>query len=53
VNIKQYDTNEDTFLSAYFDVHGVRHDLTDTDVQKALKAAATALNYPQRQETSP
>jgi hypothetical protein len=46
VHIKQHDTNEDTFLSAYFDVQEVRHDLTDTDVQKALKAAATALNYP-------
>lgn len=46
VHIYQYDTNPDTFLSAYFDEQGVRHDLTDKDVRKALKAAATALNYP-------
>jgi hypothetical protein len=46
VHIKQLDTNKDMFVSAYFDEEGVRHDLRDTDVRTALKAAATALNYP-------
>ena len=35
-----------TYLSAYFDEKGIRRDVTDEDVRKALKLAAIALNYP-------
>lgn len=45
-HIWQYTHDEDTYLSAYFDADGVRHDLQDKDIRNAVKAAATALNYP-------
>ena len=35
-----------TFLSAYYDDKGQRGDITNEDVSKALKAAATVLEYP-------
>jgi hypothetical protein len=35
-----------TFLSAYYDDKGQRSDITNEDVSKALKAAATVLEYP-------
>ena len=35
-----------TFLLAYYDDKGQRGDITNEDVSKALKAAATVLEYP-------
>ena len=35
-----------TFLSAYYDDTGKRSDVTNEDVSRALKSAATVLNYP-------
>jgi hypothetical protein len=35
-----------TFLSAYYDDKGQRGNITNEDVSKALKAAATVLEYP-------
>jgi hypothetical protein len=35
-----------TYLSAHYDDEGQRGDVTNEDVSKALKAAATALDYP-------
>ena len=35
-----------TFLSAYYDDKGQRSNITTKDVSKALKAAATVLEYP-------
>ncbi len=35
-----------TFLSAHYDDKGQRSDITNEDVSKALKAAATVLDYP-------
>ena len=35
-----------TFLSAYYNDKGQRGDITKEDVSKALKAAATVLEYP-------
>jgi len=35
-----------TFLSTYYDDKGQRDDITNEDVSKALKAAATVLEYP-------
>ena len=38
--------NSKTFLSANYDDKGKRKDITNEDVSKALKVAATALDYP-------
>jgi hypothetical protein len=38
--------NMKTFLSAHYDDKGQRSDITNEDVSKALKAAATVLDYP-------
>ena len=35
-----------TFLSAHYDDKGQRSDITNKDVSKALKVAATVLDYP-------
>ncbi len=39
-------TNPKTFLSAHYDDKGQHSDITNKDVSKALKAAATVLDYP-------
>jgi hypothetical protein len=38
--------NSKTFLSAYYNDKGQRRDITNKYVSKALKVAATALDYP-------
>lgn len=45
-HIRRFTHDEDTYLSAYFDEDGIRHDLQDKDIRSALKTAAGALNYP-------
>jgi hypothetical protein len=35
-----------SFLSTYFDNNNARRDITDEDVSRALKVAATLLDYP-------
>jgi hypothetical protein len=39
-------TDMKIFLSAHYDDNGQRSDITNKDVGKALKAAATVLDYP-------
>ena len=36
------------YLSAYFERDGVRRDVTNLDISKAIKVAATMLDYPER-----
>ncbi len=38
--------NSKTFLLAYYDDKGHRRDITNKDVSKELKVAATTLDYP-------
>jgi len=45
IHIRQHSTNPKTYHSTYWE-NGVRHDVTDKDVRKVLKWAATELNYP-------
>ena len=45
-HIRKHTNDPMTYLSAYFDEKGIRRDVTDEDVRKALKLAAIALNYP-------
>ena len=47
-HIHLHDNGADTkkFLSAYYDDKGQRGDITNKDTSKALKAAATVLEYP-------
>ncbi len=46
LHLRDMGANSKTFLSAYYDDKGKRKDITNKDVSKALKVAATALDYP-------
>jgi hypothetical protein len=46
IHLRENGTDTKTFLSAYYDDNGQRGDITNEDVSKALKAAATVLEYP-------
>ncbi len=46
IHLRENGTDSKTFLSAYYDDKGQRGDITNEDVSKALKAAATVLEYP-------
>jgi hypothetical protein len=45
-HLRENGADTKTFLSAYYDDKGQRGDITNKDVSKALKAAATVLKYP-------
>jgi len=45
-HIRKHTSDPKTYLSAYFEEDGVRRDITDDDIRKAVKLAAIALNYP-------
>jgi hypothetical protein len=45
-HLRENGADTKTFLSAYYDDKGQRGDITNEDVSKALKAAATVLEYP-------
>ena len=44
-HLRQHQATARTFLSAYW-VHGTRYDVTAENISKAVKMAATALDYP-------
>ena len=46
IHLHDNGADKKTFLSAYYDDKGQRGDITNEDVSKALKAAATVLEYP-------
>jgi hypothetical protein len=46
IHLRKNGTDAKTFLSAYYDDKGQRGDITNEDVSKELKAAATVLEYP-------
>ena len=46
IHLRNNRADSKTFLSAYYDDRGQRGDITNEDVSKALKAAATVLEYP-------
>jgi len=46
IHLRDNGADTKTFLSAYYDDKGQRGDITNEDVSKALKAAATVLEYP-------
>jgi len=46
IHLRENGADAKTFLSAYYDDKGQRGDITNEDVSKALKAAATVLEYP-------
>ena len=46
IHLRENGADTKTFLSAYYDDKGQRGDITNEDVSKALKAAATVLEYP-------
>ena len=46
IHLRDNRADSKTFLSAYYDDRGQRGDITNEDVSKALKAAATVLEYP-------
>ena len=46
IHLRDNGVDTKTFLSAYYDDKGQRGDITNEDVSKALKAAATVLEYP-------
>jgi hypothetical protein len=45
-HIRRCTKDDTTFLSAFF-AGGTRFDVTDKDIRKSIKAAATILNYPE------
>ncbi len=46
IHLRDNRANSKTFLLAYYDDRGQRGDITNKDVSKALKVAATVLEYP-------
>ena len=46
IHLRENGADTKTFLSAYYDDKGQRGDITNEDVSKALKVAATVLEYP-------
>jgi len=46
IHLRNNGADTNIFLSAYYDDKGQRSDITNEDVSKALKAAATVLEYP-------
>ena len=46
IRLRKNGMDTKTFLSAYYDDKGLRGDITNEDVSKALKVAATVLEYP-------
>ena len=46
IHLRENGADTKTFLSAYYDDKGQRGDITNKDMSKALKAAATVLEYP-------
>ena len=46
LHLRSWGADSKTFLSAYYDDTGKRSDITNEDVSRALKSAATMLDYP-------
>ena len=46
IHLRENGADTKTFLSAYYDDKGQRGNITNEDVSKSLKAAATVLKYP-------
>lgn len=46
LHLRSRGSDSKTFLSAYYDDTGKRADVTNEDVSRALKSAATVLDYP-------
>ena len=46
LHLRDRGADSKTFLSAYYDDSGKRSDVTNEDVSRAIKSAATVLDYP-------
>ena len=47
-HIRTHTSDNNTFLSAFFDKNGTRNDITDNCIRQQLKIAGIALNYTER-----